>query len=400
MDWPTEELHAGDCLAYMRTMPAESVDLIATDPPYYKVKDEAWDRQWRTSDKFLAWVGELGDEWRRVLKPNGSLYVFASPRMATAVEVELSKRFTVLNRIVWNKSGANSRQDTARWKQARKEDLRAWWPASEHIIFAEHQGADNQAKGLAGYATKCAELRGFVFEPLRAYLAGEWRRAGLKSREANEATGTFMAGHYFTASQWALPTEEHYRVLQAYANKHGRRPAPAWEDFHEAPRERFERAGGAGPAGDYLPEGYAYLQADYESLRADYEFLRADFEELRRPFSVTADVPYTDVWEFQAVPWRPGRHPCEKPLDMMRHIVAASSKPGALVFDPFVGSGTTWAAAILEGRRFLGCEMSERHAAEARARAAATRGEVGTAADAQAADLPAGTAVPMLLPGL
>lgn len=55
MDWPPEELHAGDCLAYMRTMPAASVDLIATDPPYYKVKSAAWDRQWRTSDKFLAW---------------------------------------------------------------------------------------------------------------------------------------------------------------------------------------------------------------------------------------------------------------------------------------------------------------------------------------------------------
>ncbi len=50
----TPTLIQGDCLEAMRAMPANSVDLIATDPPYYKVKGDAWDRQWATP--WLAYV--------------------------------------------------------------------------------------------------------------------------------------------------------------------------------------------------------------------------------------------------------------------------------------------------------------------------------------------------------
>ena len=42
---------------------------------------------------------------------------------------------------------------------------------------------------------------------------------------------------------------------------------------------------------------------------------------------------------------------------MMEHIVSASSRPGAVVFDPFMGSGATGLAAIKLGRRFIGMEM-------------------------------------------
>ena len=90
----------GDAIEQMKTLPDSSVALIATDPPYFKVKGEAWDRQWDNATSFLAWIGELCREWQRVLKPNGSLYCFAYPRLATAVEVEISKWFSVLNQIV------------------------------------------------------------------------------------------------------------------------------------------------------------------------------------------------------------------------------------------------------------------------------------------------------------
>ena len=53
----------GDALEEMRKLPDSCIDLIATDPPYYKVKGEAWDRQWETPELFLAWLGELRDEW-------------------------------------------------------------------------------------------------------------------------------------------------------------------------------------------------------------------------------------------------------------------------------------------------------------------------------------------------
>jgi len=50
------------------------------------------------------------------------------------------------------------------------------------------------------------------------------------------------------------------------------------------------------------------------------------------------------------------RHPTEKPVDLMRQIIESSSCFGELVLDPFLGSGSTAIAALLEGRRVIGIE--------------------------------------------
>tara|TARA_R110000868_G_scaffold407475_1_gene688982 strand:- start:91 stop:1080 length:990 start_codon:yes stop_codon:yes gene_type:complete len=312
-------LICGDAIAEMQKMPDNSVDLIATDPPYFKVKSDAWDRQWDKPEGFLSWIGQLCAEWQRILKPNGSLYVFASPRMAARVECEIGKAFEVMNRIRWLKS--------AGWhNKTEKEALRSFLSPWEEVIFAEHFGADNMAKGEAGYSAKCDELRGFVFEPLRAYLAVERDRAGWKTAAVNDAWMAFrgtkgqMAGHWFKRVQWALPTEKNYEWL----------------------RELFNASGG--------------------------EYLRREYEDLRRPFSVSADVPYTDVWDFPTVQAYRGKHPCEKPLAMMEHIIRASSRPGAVVLDCFMGSGTTGTAAVNLGRSFIGIELDEKYFSQAEAR--------------------------------
>lgn len=52
-------------------------------------------------------------------------------------------------------------------------------------------------------------------------------------------------------------------------------------------------------------------------------------------------------------------HPTTKPLPLMRELVLLFSEPGDLVLDPFAGSGSTGAAARIEGRRFIGWEVSE-----------------------------------------
>ncbi len=64
----------------------------------------------------------------------------------------------------------------------------------------------------------------------------------------------------------------------------------------------------------------------------------------------------TDVWWHTIVPTSSKErtdYPTQKPLSILRRIIAASSKPGALVLDFFAGSGTTGAAALALGRRFL-----------------------------------------------
>lgn len=51
-------------------------------------------------------------------------------------------------------------------------------------------------------------------------------------------------------------------------------------------------------------------------------------------------------------------HDTVKPLTLMRWLIRALTPPGGVVLDPFLGSGTTAEAAVLEGRRAIGCELS------------------------------------------
>jgi site-specific DNA-methyltransferase (adenine-specific) len=50
-------------------------------------------------------------------------------------------------------------------------------------------------------------------------------------------------------------------------------------------------------------------------------------------------------------------HPNQKPEKLVERVIAASSKPGDLVVDPFLGSGTTAVVARRLGRRYLGFEV-------------------------------------------
>jgi DNA modification methylase len=49
-------------------------------------------------------------------------------------------------------------------------------------------------------------------------------------------------------------------------------------------------------------------------------------------------------------------HPTVKPIELMRRLIRLVSKPGHTIIDPFLGSGTTGVAAVLEGRNFIGIE--------------------------------------------
>ncbi len=54
-------------------------------------------------------------------------------------------------------------------------------------------------------------------------------------------------------------------------------------------------------------------------------------------------------------------HPTQKPEKLIAKLVLASSRPGDLVFDPFLGSGTTSVVARKLGRRYLGIEIDEHY---------------------------------------
>jgi DNA modification methylase len=80
-----------------------------------------------------------------------------------------------------------------------------------------------------------------------------------------------------------------------------------------------------------------------------------------------------DVWT--DIPRLAGTHaerlpdfPTQLPLALLRRVVLCASDPGDLVIDPFNGSGTTGAAAVESGRRYLGIEKEARFAEAARQR--------------------------------
>lgn len=322
-------LHHADALDVLSGMADNSVDLIAMDPPYFRVKGEAWDNQWSSVDAYLAWLDSVLLGCWRVLRPNGSIYLFCGHKLSTETELLVKSRFNLLNQIIWAKPNGP-------WRRQKKSQLRAFFPATERILFAEHYGAEGIAKGCSGYATKCAELRKNVFSPLMDYFITAKESLGVTAAEINAATGTQMCSHWFSRSQWQLPSEQQYKALQAlFASKAEQLTTP------------FNR----------LQAEYAELGQQYQTLVTQYDDLKTEYERLRRPFSVSDDVPYTDVWTFAPVAYYQGKHPCEKPQDLMRHIIQSSSREGQVVADFFMGSGATGKACIQLGRSFIGVEL-------------------------------------------
>lgn len=332
-------LFHGRALDTLAFLDSESASLIFADPPYFRAKPLWWDRQWKNEASFLEWIGQLCDEFKRVLTPNGSLYLCASPAMVYAVEDEIRKRFNVLNSVRWYK-------DAGWHKKARAEDLRSYLEPWEAVIFAEQWGADGDAMNQSGYLTESDRLRGSVFEPIRAYLAGEFRRAGVKFERANEFCGvaSMAARHYFARSQWCMPTREHYESLQRGLNA--------------------------------ATNGNEYLRTEYEYLRTEYEELRTEYEELRRPFFLSKDRPTTDLWTYEPVQPNEYKHETEKPLEMLLDIVEASSRPGDLVVDPFMGRGPAAVACQMLGRHFVGGDIQEHWVEATRMRLLETKGKM------------------------
>ena len=311
------KLYHDDCMNVLKGLPDNSVDLVVTDPPYYKVKANAWDNQWDSEADFLAWLDEVLFELYRVLKPNGSLYLFCSPQLSAETELLIKARLKVLNHIVW-------RKQNGRHNAHCKERLRAFATQSERIIFAEHYGADGYAKGSTGYTQKKDAANAKAYQPVIDYFRQARAALGVSAKAIDAATDTQMCSHWFSDSQWKLPTREQYQTLQGLF------------------AQQAQAQGLANP----LNRDHDELARELSVLHGDYHQLRTEFERARRYFSVTKEVPFTDVWDFAPVPYYPGKHPCEKPAAMAEHIITTSSRHGDTVLDPFFGSGAFGKAAL------------------------------------------------------
>ncbi len=310
----TIEIQHTDALTLLKSLPDKSIDLVATDPPYYRVKKDAWDNQWKTEADFLQWCESIAIEFKRVLKDNGSLYWFAGEKLSSRIEMEIRKHLTVKTHIVWHKP-------SGKHKCVCKRMQRSYFPATERVIFAVAKESDNRENNKR-YSEAC--------EPLIHYFRNALADSDLTQSDVNAAVGNQMSGHWFGRSQWRLPNAEYYQKLQAL-----------------------------------LPA----LTRDYDKLVEERDSLLAKKHHgYSRIFNVDQSVFNTDMWICNPVQYYEGKHPCEKPQEIMQHIIRASSREGDLVLDPFVGGGATAVAAKVLGRRFIGCELDAGYVEQARAR--------------------------------
>lgn len=293
-------LAEGDSLRVIQAMPAHSVSLILTDPPYHSTKKSniAGDTAFQTDDQYLAWITRYISEWKRVLKPNGSIFCFCASEMSARIELAFAEHFNVLAQVVWTKPNDPGFDG---WKQKmKKEALRQWYAHSERIIFAE------------------PAIEGNLFRSYFGNLLREMRiQAGLTQHQLTGMTGAYgKVNHGGAVSNWEagrnIPSREQYaKICEALLSTGKVEYMPAYEDAI-------------------------------------------------RPFSVDSSKEFTDVWTFPSVRPYKGKHPAEKPALLLDHAIESTTFPGDIVLDCFAGSGSTALAARRLGRRAVAVELESR----------------------------------------
>ena len=321
----------GDSLPLLKRLPDSSVSLILTDPPYHTTKKQNiyGDTSFKHDAHYIEWLREFAKEWRRVLRPNGSLYCFCASEMAAYIEVMLDPNFNVLSRIVWTKPNEPGFDG---WKgKMNKAALRQWYPHSERIIFAEPAVEGNLCRS-----------------PFGDFLTRTRQKAGLSTNQLAEIIGAYgKVNHGGAVSNWEagrnVPSPEQYRKM-------------------------CDAIIGTGKV-DSMPR----------------------YEDAVRPFTMNGSMEFTDVWNFPSVRPYKGKHPAEKPAALLEHVISASSSPGDIVLDCFAGSGSTILAALKLGRFGIGMEIEPQWAAElvARVDACSTKSSIIVPMDHDAREIPA-----------
>jgi site-specific DNA-methyltransferase (adenine-specific) len=372
----------GDCRERMATLDAESVDAVVCDPPY---ELGFMGKNWDASG--IAYDLEVWRQALRVLKPGGHLLAFSGSRtyhrMACAIE---DAGFDMRDQIMWlygsgfpksldvskaidkaagvefesrpasgvgfmgpdGPGGYNVTKNQLSRTGESTDDARRWsgWgtalkPAHEPICLARKPLAGTVAANVLRYGTGAINVDG-----CRVGTDGGTRVTATEKDKGLYAPGTGMLQRGYG------------EVIDGL----GRWPANV---IHDGSDEATE---GLRDAARYFYTAKASGE-DRDEMIGDVPFGRraglagADREGFLDPLS--------ERW--RTAPRR-NVHPTVKPTDLMRYLVRMVTPPGGLVLDPFTGSGSTGRAAMLEGMRFVGCELSPEYAEIARARIRFTLG--------------------------
>ena len=137
----TVELHLGDCLEFMRTLPDKSVDAVITDPPYFlPAQSYVGTRQDGYARRTIAdmtiietWFGTVYQEVNRILKPSGTSYVFCDAQSYTPLYRAIYPYHKYVRAIIWDKAVSYNGY--------------TWRHQHEMILWGERNGAERIPTG-------------------------------------------------------------------------------------------------------------------------------------------------------------------------------------------------------------------------------------------------------------
>lgn len=356
------QLHLGDCLDVLRTMPDCTVDAVVTDPPYgLSFMGKRWDYDVPSVD---VWT-----ECLRVLKPGGHLLAFAGTRTQHRMAVRIEDAgFEIRDLIAWVYGSGfpkshNLKDEWQGWGTALK-------PALEPITVARKPLVGTVAENVLAHGTGALNIDGCRVG------ADDGANRARPPRTAN----TILGGGKGTN----LTASEH--------NDAGRWPANLIHDGSEEVLAGFPQANSARASGNpnnpkrgtnhtatSYGQGDGKVTHDYRDTGSAARFFycakasKRDRDEGLEGFELHAP----DHGKGNAAGGlqvsnskhpRANIHPTVKPTDLMRYLCRLITPPGGVVLDPFMGSGSTGKAAILEGFRFIGIERDPEYLAIAEAR--------------------------------
>lgn len=391
------DLRNGDCVEIMRSLPANSVDSIVTDPPYeLGFMGKSWD------STGIAYSVRMWDEALRVLKPGGHLLAFSGSRtyhrMACAIE---DAGFEIRDQIMWvYGSGFPKSMDVSKAidKQANVErevvgSIKTnigmqggnFTAGSETGSVNVTTPTTDKAKQWSGWGTALKPahepivmarkpLIGTVATNVIIHGTGALNIDG--SRVGTEQTTTTIKDLSQAHGNQFGKTGISYPTMGEKLNPVGRWPANFIHDGSDEVVELFpDTKSGKLNTASIKATNLTYgtrpkeleNEFDYDDAGSAARFFycakasKKDRNAGLDDFAECPDRTYVN-------PTRANHHPTVKPTDLMRYLVKLVTPPHGTVLDPFTGSGSTGKAAMLEGFNFIGCELDPDYIAIANAR--------------------------------
>jgi DNA modification methylase len=404
------DIYHGDCLEIMATLDANSIDAIVTDPPYgLAFMGKRWD--------YDVPSVEVWYECLRVLKPGGHLLAFAGTRTQHRMAVRIEDAgFEIRDMIAWvYGSGFPKSLDVSKAIDKAAGAIREVVGSKGNSFGRKPGGGAAWGEGITG-----EETSGHTFNLTAPATpaAIHWQGWGTALKPALEPitmarkplTGT-VAANVLTWGTGAINvdgcrvgTESTVRISNAGTNSDGWRmgkvahvngsDAGRWPAnlIHDGSDEvvalfpqstspqQVTRGGKTFHGGQYDGRGVdvpcygdsgsaaRFFYCAKASKRDRDEGLEGFEVKRTGGMSATADGSMLTGSGNERTTARANVHPTVKPTDLMRYLCRLVTPPGGVVLDPFMGSGSTGKAAMLEGFGFIGIEREADYVEIARAR--------------------------------